>query len=289
MPIIIKNLSHIYMPGTPFESVALKDINWEISDGEFWGLIGHTGSGKSTLIQHLNGLLRPTSGEIIIDGVNIADKKVNLKEIRQKIGLVFQYPEHQLFEETVEKDVAFGPKNMGLTEEEITIRVKDALEAVGLDYREVKDRSPFELSGGQMRRVAIAGVLAMKPKVLVLDEPTVGLDPKGRDEILEEIVYLRKKYEMTIILVSHSMEDIARLVDKIAVLHRGQLVKCGTPKEIFKDREGLSSIGLDVPQITHLMYRLRERGWDVPTDVLTVEEAKKAILKVIRGKGYARA
>jgi len=287
MSIIIKNLTHVYMPGTPFESIALKDINWEINDGEFWGLIGHTGSGKSTLIQHLNGLLKPTSGEIIIDGVNIREKGVNLKEIRHKIGLVFQYPEHQLFEETVEKDVAFGPKNMGLSDDEVINRVKEALEAVGLNYEKIKDRSPFELSGGQMRRVAIAGVLAMKPKVLILDEPTVGLDPKGRDEILEEIVELKRRYNMTIILVSHSMEDIARLVDKIAVLHKGRLIKCGTPKEIFKDKESLSSIGLDIPQVTHLMYRLKERGIDVPTDVLTVEEAKRAILALVRRKGYA--
>ncbi|MCG0276105.1 MAG: energy-coupling factor transporter ATPase [Thermosediminibacteraceae bacterium] len=287
MPIIVKNLTHIYMPGTPFESVALQDVNWTVEDGEFWGLIGHTGSGKSTLIQHLNGLLKPTSGEVIIDGVNINERGVNLKEIRQKVGLVFQFPEHQLFEETVEKDVAFGPRNMDLPEEEVNRRVKEALELVGLNYNEIKDRSPFELSGGQMRRVAIAGVLAMKPKVLILDEPTVGLDPKGRDEILREIVKLREEQNITVILVSHSMEDIAKLVDKIAVMHKGRIVDSGTPKEIFKNYQGLISIGLDIPQITHLMLRLKQKGKDVATDVLSVDEAEAEILKVVRGKGRA--
>ncbi|TYP50337.1 energy-coupling factor transporter ATPase [Thermosediminibacter litoriperuensis] len=287
MPIVVKNLTHIYMPGTPFQSVALQDVNWTIEDGEFWGLIGHTGSGKSTLIQHLNGLLKPTSGEVIIDGVNINERGVNLREIRQKVGLVFQYPEHQLFEETVEKDVAFGPKNMDLPEEEIGRRVREALELVGLNYSEIKDRSPFELSGGQMRRVAIAGVLAMKPKVLILDEPTVGLDPRGRDEILREIVRLRERQNITVILVSHSMEDIAKLVDKIAVMHRGRMVDSGTPREIFRNYEGLSSIGLDIPQITHLMLRLKHQGKDVSTEVLTVEEAEAEILRAARRKGRA--
>jgi energy-coupling factor transport system ATP-binding protein len=287
MSIIVKNLTHVYMPNTPFESVALQDINWVIEDGEFWGLIGHTGSGKSTLIQHLNGLLKPTVGEIIVDGVNIHSKGVSLKQIRQKVGLVFQYPEHQLFEETVEKDVAFGPKNMGLADEEIDKRVKEALELVGLPYKEIKDKSPFELSGGQMRRVAIAGVLAMKPEVLILDEPTAGLDPRGRDEILGEIVALRKRKDITVILVSHSMEDIARLVDKIAVMHKGKMVNCGPAREMFRDYKGLTSIGLGVPQITELMQKLRERGKNVSADVLTVEEARDEILRAMRRKAHA--
>ncbi|AYO29447.1 energy-coupling factor transporter ATPase [Biomaibacter acetigenes] len=287
MSIVVRNLTHVYMPGTPFESVALKDVNWEIADGEFWGLIGHTGSGKSTLIQHLNGLLKPTSGEIIVDGVNLHSKGVNIKNIRQKVGLVFQYPEHQLFEETVEKDVAFGPRNMNLSEEQVEKRVREALELVGLNYGEVKDKSPFELSGGQMRRVAIAGVLAMNPEVLILDEPTAGLDPRGRDEILDEIVTLRKKRNITVILVSHSMEDIAKLVDKIAVMHRGKMIKSGPPREIFGDYRGLTAMGLGIPQITELMLRLREKGKAVAGDILTVEEAGVEILKAIRRKGSA--
>ncbi|MDN5311864.1 energy-coupling factor transporter ATPase [Thermoanaerobacteraceae bacterium SP2] len=287
MSIVVRNLTHVYMPRTPFESVALKDVNWEIADGEFWGLIGHTGSGKSTLIQHLNGLLKPTSGEIIVDGVNLHSKGVNIKNIRQKVGLVFQYPEHQLFEETVEKDVAFGPRNMNLSEEQVEKRVREALELVGLNYAQIKDKSPFELSGGQMRRVAIAGVLAMNPEVLILDEPTAGLDPRGRDEILDEIVTLRKKRNITVILVSHSMEDIAKLVDKIAVMHRGKMIKSGTPREIFADYKGLTAMGLGIPQITELMLRLREKGKDVARDILTVEEARVEILKAIRRKGSA--
>lgn len=287
MSIVVRNLTHVYMPGTPFESTALKDVNWEIADGESWGLIGHTGSGKSTLIQHLNGLLKPTSGEIVVDGENLHGKGVKIKNIRQKVGLVFQYPEHQLFEETVEKDVAFGPKNMGLGEEEIIKRVREALELVGLKYNDVKDKSPFELSGGQMRRVAIAGVLAMNPEVLILDEPTAGLDPVGRDEILEEIVALRKRRNITVIIVSHSMEDIARLVDKIAVMHQGKMVKSGTPREIFRDYMGLTAMGLGIPQITELMLRLREKGKDVSRDILTVEEARAEIMKAIRRKGSA--
>ena len=287
MSIDVRKLTHIYMPNTPFESVAIKDIDWTINDGEFWGLIGHTGSGKSTLIQHLNGLLKPTSGEIIIDGKNIHGKDVSLKSIRQKVGLVFQYPEHQLFEETVAQDVAFGPKNMGLAEEEVSKRVKEALELVGLSYEEVKDKSPFELSGGQMRRVAIAGVLAMKPEVLVLDEPTAGLDPRGRDEILQEIVDLKRQENLTVILVSHSMEDIAKIVDKLAVMYKGRMVCQGNPREIFQDYESLVEMGLGIPQVTELMIKLKGRGKDVSSDILTVEEAREEILKKIRGKGLA--
>jgi len=287
MSIVVKDLTHIYNPNTPFETRALDNVSFTIGDGEFVGLIGHTGSGKSTLIQHLNGLLKPTSGKIIINGLDITDGKVKLADVRKKVGLVFQYPEYQLFEETVEKDVAFGPTNLGLSPGEIQKRVKEALEIVGLDYKEVKDRSPFELSGGQMRRVAIAGVLAMKPAVLILDEPTAGLDPRGRDEILDEIMTLRKRRKITVILVSHSMEDIAKLVDKIAVMHMGKMASCGTPREIFKDYQGLTSMGLGIPQITELMLKLRKKGKDVSENVLTVKEARAEILKAIRRKDGA--
>ena len=252
MIIEIKNLNFTYNPNTPFQAKALKDINLSIDEGEFIGLIGHTGSGKSTLVQHLNGLIRPTSGEVVIDGANITDKDVKLSSIRQKVGLVFQYPEHQLFEETVYKDIAFGPSNLGIGKEEVDKRVREAMDLVGLDFESLKDRSPFELSGGQKRRVAIAGVIAMKPKVLVLDEPTAGLDPHGRDEILGEIYNLFRKEKITIILVSHSMEDIAKLVDRILVMHDGRIVMDGKTRDIFKRADELESIGLGIPQITSL-------------------------------------
>lgn len=283
----IENLNYIYNPNTPFEKKALDNINLEINQGEFIGLIGHTGSGKSTLVQHLNGLLKPTSGKIIIDGVNITEKEANLKEIRQKVGLVFQYPEHQLFEETIYKDIAFGPKNLGLNEEQVRERVKEAMELVGLDYEELKDRSPFELSGGQKRRVAIAGVLAMEPKILVLDEPTAGLDPRGRDEILGEIQQLYEKENMTIILVSHSMEDIAKLVNRILVMHRGKVVIDGKTRDVFKRAQELEDIGLGVPQITKFMMKLKERDNSIRDTVLTVEEAKEEILEYLRRKKNA--
>ncbi|NLV88954.1 MAG: energy-coupling factor transporter ATPase [Tissierellia bacterium] len=283
----IENLNYIYNPNTPFEKKALDNINLEINQGEFIGLIGHTGSGKSTLVQHLNGLLKPTSGKIIIDGVDITNKEANLKEIRQKVGLVFQYPEHQLFEETIYKDIAFGPKNLGLNEEQVRERVKEAMELVGLDYEELKDRSPFELSGGQKRRVAIAGVLAMKPKILVLDEPTAGLDPRGRDEILGEIQQLYEKENMTIILVSHSMEDIAKLVNRILVMHRGKVVIDGKTRDVFKRAQELEDIGLGVPQITKFMMKLKERDNSIRDTVLTVEEAKEEILEYLRRKKNA--
>ena len=280
----IENLNFIYNPNTPFEKRALDNISLEIEQGEFIGLIGHTGSGKSTLVQHLNGLLKPTSGKIIIDGVNITEKEANLKEIRQKVGLVFQYPEHQLFEETIYKDIAFGPKNLGLNEEEVKARVKEAMELVGLDYEELKDRSPFELSGGQKRRVAIAGVLAMKPKILVLDEPTAGLDPRGRDEILGEIQQLYDKENMTTILVSHSMEDIAKLVNRILVMHRGKVVIDGKTRDVFKRANELEGLGLGVPQITKFMMKLKERDNSIRDTILTVEEAKEEILEYLRRK-----
>ena len=284
MIIEIKNLSYVYNPGTPFEKKALDDVSLGIEEGEFIGLIGHTGSGKSTLVQHLNGLMKPTSGEIIIDGDSLSDKSTKLKNIRHKVGLVFQYPEHQLFEETIYKDIAFGPKNLGLPQEEVDERVRHAMELVGLDFEELKDRSPFELSGGQKRRVAIAGVVAMKPKVLVLDEPTAGLDPKGRDDILDEIRTLYEKENITIILVSHSMEDIARLVNRIFVMHRGRLSMDGSPREIFGRSDELEGMGLGIPQITKFMKKFKASGHDVKDDVLTIEEAKAEILKYLRGK-----
>lgn len=283
----INDLNYIYNPNTPFEKKALDNVNVEISQGEFIGLIGHTGSGKSTLVQHLNRLMKPTSGTILIDGEDINAKETNLKSIRQKVGLVFQYPEHQLFEETIYKDIAFGPKNLGLNEEEIKIRVKDSMELVGLDYETLKDRSPFELSGGQKRRVAIAGVVAMKPKILILDEPTAGLDPKGRDEILGEIQKLYKQNDITIILVSHSMEDIARLVNRILVMHKGQIAMDDTTLEVFKRVDELKSMGLGVPQITEFMREFHKRGNDVKETVLTVEEGRDEILKYLRSKRHA--
>lgn len=282
MLIEIKNLSYIYNSNTPFEKKALDNINLEINEGDFIGLIGHTGSGKSTLVQHLNGLMKPTSGSIIVDGVNITEKNANLKETRQKVGLVFQYPEHQLFEETIYKDIAFGPKNLGLKDEELNERVRSSMELVGLDYEALKDRSPFELSGGQKRRVAIAGVIAMKPKVLILDEPTAGLDPSGRDEILDEIKGLYLKEGITIVLVSHSMEDVARLANRIFVMHRGKVIINDTTREVFKRATELEEIGLGVPQITSFMRRFKSKGHEVRDDILTVEEAKEEILKFLR-------
>ena len=287
MPIKIENLTHIYNPRSPFESRALDDVSFEIQDGEFIGLIGHTGSGKSTLTQQLNGLLKPTSGKILINGTDITDKSVKLSEVRKKVGLVFQYPEHQLFEETIYKDIAFGPLNQGLSEEEVEIRVREAMELVKLSYDDLRDRSPFELSGGQRRRVAIAGVLAMRPEVLILDEPTAGLDPKGRDEILEQIKTLHQQTKNTVILVSHSMEDIARLVDRIIVMHRGKVALTGTAREVFKEVEKLESIGLGIPQITYLMKKLKDYDIHLREDILTIEEAKDEIMKWIRSKNNA--
>lgn len=281
MPVEIKNLNHVYMKDTVFQHKALNDVSLTIEDGEFIGLIGHTGSGKSTLIQHLNALLKPSSGNIIIDGIDITQKGVALRKIRQTVGLVFQYPEHQLFEETVFKDVAFGPQNLGLPKEEIALRVKEALMLVGLDYDKLKDVSPFELSGGQKRRVAIAGVLAMKPKVLILDEPTAGLDPKGRDEILGEIKRLHQLQKITVVLVSHSMEDIANLVDRIIVMSKGKIVLTDTPRNVFKQAEMLKSIGLDVPQVTHLVNELNKKGLGIK-DCISVDEAYNQLIKYLR-------
>ncbi|MGL5245807.1 MAG: energy-coupling factor transporter ATPase [Sarcina sp.] len=283
MSIKIKNLNHVYMPKSPFEKVALDNVSCEINDGEFIALIGHTGSGKSTLIQHLNGLLRGTSGNIIVDGVDIYSKGVKLNEIRKKIGLVFQYPEYQLFEETIEKDIEFGPKNLGLSQEEITIRVKRAMNMVGLDYEFYKNKSPFELSGGQKRRVAIAGVVAMEPKILILDEPTAGLDPKGRDDILEQIKKLHDDYNMTIIMVSHSMEDVAKTAERVIVMNKGKIVLDGDIASVFKEVDILEEIGLGVPQVTYLVRELNSKGFNIPKDIFTIDQAKEAILDLLKG------
>ena len=287
MMIKIENLSYVYNPESPFETKALDNINLEVEKGDFVGLIGHTGSGKSTLVQHLNGLIRPTEGRIIIDGIDITKKETKLRAIRQEVGLVFQYPEYQLFEETVYKDIAFGPKNLGLNETEVDSRVKKAMELVGLDFEKIKDRSPFELSGGQKRRVAIAGVVAMNPKVLILDEPTAGLDPKGRDEILGEIQGLYEKENMTIILVSHSMEDIAKLVNKIVVMHKGKIAMEGAPREIFKNQERLEDLGLGIPQVTYFMKKYKSEGHSVSDDILTIGEAKEELLNYLRRRDNA--
>lgn len=282
MSIKIENLNHVYMPKTPFEKIALNNINCEIKDGEFIALIGHTGSGKSTFIQHLNGLLSPTSGNIIVDGINIADKKVKLSDIRKKVGLVFQYPEYQLFEETIEKDIEYGPRNLGISEEEISMRVKRSMEMVGLDYETYKDKSPFDLSGGQKRRVAIAGVIAMEPKVLILDEPTAGLDPKGREDILAQIRILHEEYGMTIIMVSHSMEDVAKIADRVIVMNSGEIVLDGEIAEVFKEIEILEKIGLAVPQVTYLIRELRKKGFNISEEIFTISQAKEALLEIIR-------
>ena len=285
MSVIVKNLTYIYDEGMPFASKAIDDISFEIKDNDFVGLIGHTGSGKSTLIQHLNGLLKPSSGEIIVNGFNITDKDLNLTEIRKRVGIVFQYPEYQLFEETVEKDIAFGPGNLGLDEEEISKRVRKSMEAVGLDYETYKDKSPFDLSGGQKRRVAIAGVIAMNPEVLILDEPTAGLDPGGRDEIFNLIKKLHRDNNITIILSSHSMDDMAKLAQTIIVMNHGKKEFMGTPREVFTSHAArLREIGLDVPQVLELATKLRNKGFDIRPDVLTVEEIKDEILKVMRGR-----
>ncbi|WP_454052622.1 energy-coupling factor transporter ATPase [Clostridium sp. Marseille-Q7071] len=282
MSIKIENLTHIYMPKSPFEKTALDNVSVEIKDGEFMALIGHTGSGKSTLIQHINGLLKPSSGKIIVDDIDITAHGVKLSDIRKRVGLVFQYAEYQLFEETIEKDIAFGPRNLGLNEEEITSRVKRAMNIVGLDYETYKDKSPFELSGGQKRRVAIAGVVAMEPKVLILDEPTAGLDPKGRDEILGKIELLHREYNMTIILVSHSMEDVAKVANRILVMEDGKCILDGPPNLIFREVETLERVGLAVPQVTYLIRELRKKGFDISEDIFTLKQATTEILRVLK-------
>ncbi|MGI6588241.1 MAG: energy-coupling factor transporter ATPase [Peptococcia bacterium] len=280
MPIVLENVNYIYQPDTQYEVKALENINLVINEGEFIGLIGHTGSGKSTLVQHLNGLLKPTKGRVIVDDCEISAKRANLKEIRKKVGLVFQYPEHQLFEETVFEDVAFGPKNLGLSPEQVKKRVEKALKMVHLD-EEYYTASPFTLSGGEKRRVAIAGILAIAPKYLILDEPTAGLDPRGRDEILEQVKELHEQ-GITVILVSHSMDDVARLTQRLVVMHQGLIVFDEETRQVFSHYECLQEMGLDIPTVTKLMFRLKNKGWSVRQDILTVEEAKQEILQAVK-------
>ncbi len=280
-----ENVNYIYQQGMPFERQALYDVNIEIEDGSLVALIGHTGSGKSTLIQHFNALVKPTSGKIIINGIDVTAPKADLRLVRKTVGLVFQYPEHQLFEETVYKDIAFGPKNMGFSDEEIDKRVRESAELVGLKEKHLT-RSPFDLSGGQKRRVAIAGVLAMNPKVLILDEPTAGLDPKGRDEILATIKKLHEENkEMIIIFVSHSMEDVAKTAERVIVMNDGHVEMQGTVAEVFAQAEHLQKIGLNVPQVTLLTDKLRLAGYDLPEHIYTVKYAADAIKKLIGGGG----
>ena len=283
MSIILDKVNYKYSPGTAYERHALKDINLELPDGQFIGVIGHTGSGKSTLIQHLNGLIRATSGAIYYNGENIYDKGYDLKKLRNKVGLVFQYPEHQLFETTVFQDVCFGPKNQRLSKEEIQKRAEDALRAVGFP-RDLWQQSPFDLSGGQKRRAAIAGVIAMKPDVLILDEPTAGLDPKGRDEILEQVAAMHRELGMTVVLVSHSMEDVARFVERIIVMNRGEVMLDGTPREVFTHYRQLEEVGLAAPQVTYLMHELRQKGIPVDVDATTEEAARDSILSAFAAK-----
>lgn len=283
MSIKLEHVTYTYSPGTVYEMHALEDINLEIPDGQFIGIIGHTGSGKSTLIQHFNGLIKPTSGRVLYEEENIWTENYNLRVLRSHVGLVFQYPEHQLFENDVLTDVCFGPKNQGLNQEEVMTRAKQALWQVGLD-ESLYDKSPFELSGGQKRRVAIAGVLAMNPSVLILDEPTAGLDPRGRDEILDQIASLHQARGITILLVSHSMEDIAKYVERIIVMNSGKVAFDDTPKRVFSHYKELEKMGLAAPQITYIMHALRERGMEVMEDAATVEEAKESILKALKMK-----
>lgn len=280
MSIVIEHLNYVYMSGGPYETKALSDVNLTLHDGEFVGLIGHTGSGKSTLVQHLNGLIMPTSGRVLVDGMDLADKATDRRAIRQRVGLVFQYPENQLFEETVEKDIAFGPRNLGLNDAEIDRRVKDAMRRVALDYNRLHDRSVFELSGGQMRRVAIAGVLAMEPQVLVLDEPCAGLDPHGREEILGLVKRLHEEAGTTIVMVSHSMDDVASLAQRVIVMNHGEVAMDGTPRDVFACGEELRGMGLDVPQAVQLADKLRARGFDIPVGVYRIEEIKAEIEKI---------
>jgi len=284
MPIIIDKVSHIYGEGTAMAVKALNNVSLVIPDGQFIGLIGHTGSGKSTLVQHLNGLMKATSGNIYFNGEDIDAEDFDKKKLRSKVGLVFQYPEHQLFEADVFSDVCFGPRNLGLSKKEVELRAYDALKHVGLED-DYFYQSPFELSGGQKRRVAIAGVLAMKPEVLVLDEPTAGLDPKGRDEILDQILKMKQEMGITIILVSHSMEDVAKYVDRIVVMNKGSILYDDVPKEVFRHYEELEKIGLAAPQVTYIMKELRNHGYDVRDEVTTIEEAKEELIQYFTGLG----
>ncbi|MFR3131534.1 MAG: energy-coupling factor transporter ATPase [Lachnospiraceae bacterium] len=284
MSIELKNITYTYSPGTAYEIHALKDINLEIPDGQFIGVIGHTGSGKSTLIQHLNALIRPTSGSVLYNGEDVWEEKYDRRKLRSQVGLVFQYPEHQLFESDVLSDVCFGPMNQGMSREEAETEAKKALLQVGFKEKNFS-KSPFELSGGQKKRVAIAGVLAMNPKILILDEPTAGLDPKGRDEILDQISELHKARGITIILVSHSMEDVAKYVERLIVVNRGQIAFDDTPREVFSHYQELEAMGLAAPQITYIMHALKQKGLKVDPNATTVEEARDDILRALKEAG----
>lgn len=278
--IATSDLNYIYNMNTPFEKTAIKDVCIEIEKGDYVGVIGHTGSGKSTLVQHINGLLKPTSGKVYIDGVDIWEKPKQISKFRYKVGLVFQYPEYQLFDETIYKDIAFGPKNMGLSSDEIDLRVKEAASFVGIGSK-LLDKSPFELSGGQKRRAAIAGVIAMQPDILILDEPTAGLDPKGRDSILGHIREFHQEKKSTILLVSHSMEDIARYANKVLVMNKAQVAMCGDMEEVFSHSKELEAMGLDIPQVTKIFFGLKNRGIKVNTSIFTVKQAKNEILRLL--------
>ena len=287
MSLEVKNLKYIYSPGMPGETIALDDVSFEIADGEICGVIGHTGSGKSTLLQHLNGLLKPSEGSITIDGQCITDGSCKMVDIRRKVGLVFQYPEYQLFEETVVKDVAFGPKNLGLADEEIDKRVREAIELVGLKYEMIADKSPFELSGGQKRRVAIAGVVAMHPQVLILDEPTAGLDPKAHDDILGMVERIHNEMGITIIFVSHNMADIAKLADRVLVVNNAKIAAQGTAREVFAQKDYLRSMGLDVPPVIEITKTLEERLDGYVSNALTPDEAADEICAYLKNKKQA--
>lgn len=289
MSLILENVTHVYMPKTPAEQIAIEDIQLEIKAGEFLAIIGHTGSGKSTLVQHLNGLLKPSKGKVTVNGLDLHGKGEAARKARQRVGMVFQYPEHQLFEETVYEDIAFGPRNLGLSEEEVKERVQKAFQFVGLDFDEYEKRSPFQLSGGQMRRVAIAGVIALNPEYLVLDEPSAGLDPRGRDAIFGQIVKLYKEAGITVILVSHNMEDVARMANRVLVMNQGRIILDGTPRDIFLNHQKtLQQAGVDVPPLTLLMKRLEEKGLPVDRSVVNMEDAVKSVMGAVRGRRHVK-
>ena len=288
MSIEVNQVTYTYMPGTAFERTALSKITLTIEEGVLTAIAGHTGSGKSTLVQHLNGILRPTQGSVLVDGQDLSAKDKTSITARRRVGMVFQYPEHQLFEETVEEDIAFGPKNLGLSSEEIARRVRRAMELVRLDYDTYRERSPFQLSGGQKRRAAIAGVLAMEPKYLVLDEPTAGLDPRGRDDLLQRIVRLHREKKMTVIFVSHNMDDIARLADRVIFMHEGRVLLDGPPREAFREKLALKTAGLEEPETVTLLEKLQQRGLAVDTDAFTAEETARRIIRALRKRGGGR-
>ena len=286
MSITLTSVTHTYMTGTPFERTAIKDVSFSIEQGEFVAIIGHTGSGKSTLVQHLNGLLAPTAGQVTVDGIDINTKKSESIAARRHVGMVFQYPEYQLFEETIAADIAFGPRNFGLSDDEVDARVREAMDFADLDYEQYAERSPFQLSGGQMRRVAIAGVIALKPRYLILDEPAAGLDPIGKRVIFDKIKRLHES-GTTVILVSHNMDDVAKMADRIFVMHQGVLAASGTPQEIFAQRELLKDAGLDVPPVTETLRCLKQSGFDIDDTILDIDEAAKAVLQAVRGDRHA--